>query len=84
MYTLEFDRRVRKDMQTLPNDAQRRVLAIFDKLQDNPFTVSYKKLREEDSYRVRMGDYRIVYNVDSAERKVTVLRVAHRKDVYRR
>lgn len=84
MYRLAFDKRVRKDMQTLPNDVQRRVLAIFDRLQDDPFTGPYKKLKGEDSYRARVGDYRIVYDVDLEERKVTVLKVAHRKDIYRR
>ena len=37
----------------------------------------------EDQYRIRQGDYRIVYHVDDAKREVTVLRIRHRKDAYR-
>lgn len=52
-------------------------------LQDNPGTKA-EKLAAQDAYRIRVGDYRIVFRVDDRAREVLVTRVKHRRDVYRR
>ncbi len=83
-YSLHFDRRAEKDLQALPVEVQRRILTALLKLQNDPAAVPSKKLVGEASYRVRIGDYRVVYNVDAAKQEITALKVAHRKDVYRR
>ena len=84
MYTLEFERRVRKELKALPSDVVRRVWEAFDRLRDDPFAGTYKKLVGANSYRVRVGDYRVIYDVNTVERKVTVLKVGHRRDIYHR
>lgn len=61
-----------------------RVKAAIDTLAENPRPSGAVKLAGRDDYRVRVGDYRIVYAVDDAERLVIVARIAHRRDVYRR
>ncbi|HXI58673.1 MAG TPA: type II toxin-antitoxin system RelE/ParE family toxin [Polyangia bacterium] len=43
-----------------------------------------EKLSGEEKYRIRQGNYRVLYEVDDAARKVTVVRVAHRREVYRK
>ena len=61
-----------------------RVKAAIDGLAENPRPSSAVKLAGRDDYRVRVGDHRIVYAVDDAERLVIVARIAHRREVYRR
>jgi mRNA interferase RelE/StbE len=56
----------------------------IDALADAPRPPGVVKLAGRDDYRVRVGDYRIVYAVDDAERLVLVARIAHRREVYRR
>lgn len=53
------------------------------RLQDDP-RLRAEKLAGEDSYRVRIGDYRIVFRVDDRAREVLVTRIKHRREVYRR
>ena len=50
---------------------------------ENPRPKISKKLKGKDSYRLRIGDYRIVYNIDDKNKTITVFRIRHRKDVYR-
>ena len=61
-----------------------RIRAAIDGLAENPRPSGAVKLAGRDDYRVRVGDYRIVYAVDGAERLVVVARIAHRREVYRR
>ena len=60
-----------------------RVLARINTLAANPRPHGVKKLQGVDSYRVRVGDYRIIYAVEDVVRLITVTRVGHRRDVYR-
>jgi mRNA interferase RelE/StbE len=56
--------------------------AIFD-LSDNPRPFGYKKLKGEDAYRIRVGDYRVIYEINDNTIIVTVVSVGHRKDIYK-
>ncbi len=61
-----------------------RVRRAIDGLATNPRPVGCVKLAGRDDYRIRVGDFRVVYGVDDAERMVLVARIAHRREVYRR
>jgi mRNA interferase RelE/StbE len=61
-----------------------RVRAVIDGLQADPRPVGCAKLAGRGDYRVRVGEYRVVYAVDDDQRLVIVGRIAHRRDVYRR
>lgn len=61
-----------------------RVGASIDELAGEPRTPGALKLAGRDDFRIRVGDYRIVYAVDDRERLVLVARIAHRREVYRR
>lgn len=61
-----------------------RIRDAVDRLADDPRPRGAEKLAGRDDYRVRVGDYRIVYAVDDGERLVLVARIAHRREVYRR
>ena len=68
------------DRQYLP-----RIVNAIESLADDPFPAQSKKLVDsESSYRLRVGDYRVIYQVDSEKKVVTIYHVRHRKDVYKR
>jgi mRNA interferase RelE/StbE len=74
------DRALRK----LPHDVQRRIVGEVAMLADDPQPAGVLKLTgDENLWRVRIGDYRVVYEIHEDRLIVLVLRVAHRKDVYR-
>ena len=61
-----------------------RIREAIDGLAEQPRPVGCQKLAGRDDYRIRIGEYRVVYAVDDAERVVIVARVGHRREVYRR
>ena len=52
-------------------------------LSQNPRPYGYKKLKGEEAYRIRVGDYRIIYEIDNDKIIVTVVSVGHRKEIYK-
>lgn len=72
-----------KQLTSLPIKISQIVLAEVRSLHDNPFPINSKKLVNRQGWRMRIGDYRILYTVDKLAKEVTVLSVAHRKDAYR-
>jgi mRNA interferase RelE/StbE len=83
-YNLSFKPSVQKDFRRLPKSAVERALKRIESLKDEPFPQGALKLEgAERLYRIRVGEYRIVYEVDTQLRGVTILYVRHRRDVYR-
>ena len=83
-YTVEFARRAVKSISRLPAREQQRVRAAIDLLVEEPRPPGCVALSGEDSvYRVRVGDLRILYEVFDARLVIQVIRVGHRRDVYR-
>jgi len=73
-----------RELDAMPKrDRQRLVLRITE-LARNPRPYGSEKLSGEDGYRIRQGNYRVIYSVDDSEKAVRILKIAHRKDVYRR
>ena len=74
-----------RELRKLPEDIKRRVAARIDALVGDPRPDGVERLQgEADLYRVRVGDFRIVYQVESKALVVLVVRIGHRRDVYRR
>ncbi|MCA1659084.1 MAG: type II toxin-antitoxin system RelE/ParE family toxin [Verrucomicrobiaceae bacterium] len=83
-YTVEFRRSAEKDLRRLEPAVQRRVLRAADALADNPRPNGCRKLQgSENAFRIRVGDYRVIYTVDDAVLIVAIERVRHRREVYR-
>jgi mRNA interferase RelE/StbE len=83
-YRVEVARRAMKALQGLPRSDQQRVRAAIDLLAHDPRPPGCVKLAgEERAYRVRTGDYRIVYDVLDDRLVVQVVRFGHRREVYR-
>jgi mRNA interferase RelE/StbE len=83
-YSLFIKESVQKDLQGIPKKDVRKILTRIKSLAHDPRPLDGEKLTGQDRYRLRQGRYRIVYAVQDREHAVTVVKVAHRKDVYRR
>ena len=82
-YSLIIKRSAEKEIRSLPSKTRRRVVAKIRSLAEQPRPPGYEKLAGRDAYRVRVGVYRVVYTIEDDRLIVTVVRVAHRRDVYR-
>jgi len=83
-YTVVFTRSARKELERLPQAPANRVISAIDRLSAEPRPVGVRKLQgAEDLWRVRVGEYRVIYAIDDTNRSVDVRVVRHRKDAYR-
>lgn len=82
-YKVELETRARREYQRLPPRACERVTDAIDDLQTDPRPPGCKKLVGATGYRIRAGDYRVLYTIDDAAGLVRVYRVGHRCEVYR-
>ncbi|MFM8552574.1 MAG: type II toxin-antitoxin system RelE family toxin, partial [Nitrospiraceae bacterium] len=84
-YSLQFKPSVEKDLDALPKPLIARVLSRIEQLHDDPFPHQAAKLQgAERLYRLRVGDYRIVYELDQQALRIVVHSVRLRSEVYRR
>jgi mRNA interferase RelE/StbE len=83
-YTLTLARSARKELEHLPSSIADRILSRLESLQENPRPHGAIKLQgEKNLWRMRVGDYRVVYSVDDTNKIVDVSVIRHRRDVYR-
>ena len=82
-YKLLFKKSVAKDLRLIPKKDVARILKCFDALSEDPRAPSCEKLSGLERYRVRQGAYRIIYEIQDDKLIVVVVKVAHRRDVYR-
>jgi mRNA interferase RelE/StbE len=83
-FRIEWKKSTRKDLRKLPASAADKIVEAVENLAENPFPHGVEKLSgSEHAYRIRLGDYRIVYEVVMESKLVEIQRVRHRKDVYR-
>jgi mRNA interferase RelE/StbE len=83
-YRIEFRPAARRELRRIPEPFRKRLATAIVALADTPRPPGSKRLRGPDGFhRVRVGDYRIVYLVEDRVLLICVVRVAHRKDVYR-
>lgn len=83
-YKLVFKKSVSKDLRSIPNKDVARILQRMEALQHNPRPVGSEKLSGQERYRIRQGVYRIIYEVVDELLVVTVVKIGHRKHVYKR
>ncbi len=82
-YEIFFRKSVWKDLKKVPKSNLNKILSRIQKLKDVPRPIGCEKLTDQELYRVRQGNYRIVYSIQKNELTVWVIKVGHRKNVYR-
>ena len=73
-----------KDLDKLPDKEVIRVASKIFLLSQNPRTIGTQKLTEQEAYRIRIGNYRILFEIDDTTESVLIYRIKHRKEVYKR
>lgn len=83
-YSVPFARSAREELRRVPTKDRERITDRIGALAGDPRPHGCEKLSTQDKYRIRQGDCRIVYTIDDVEVTVWVVRIGHRRDVYRR
>jgi mRNA interferase RelE/StbE len=84
-YELVWKKSAEKDLKKIDSQYIPQIIRKAENLSSDPFPENSRKIQgAETSYRIRIGDYRIIYQVDSGRRIVIIFHVRHRKDAYRK
>ena len=83
-FIIEFTSSAHREVKALERAVPRRLASHIDELAENPFPASSKKLKgQPDHYRLRIGDYRIIYRIEKKRVTIVVVKIGHRREVYR-
>ena len=83
-YSVRLEKAAERQLEKLPAEILGRVSQQLMDLERNPRQRNVKKLMGVEGYRIRVGDYRILFTIDDKSNQVRVYRVKHRKEVYRK
>lgn len=83
MYELFILRQAQKELAQLPSRTYETVRDAVQRLANQPRPEGCRKLRGREGWRIRVGKYRVIYEIDDPQGMVTVLHIGHRRDVYR-
>lgn len=82
-YEVKLKSSVKKQLKRLDKKQAERILVRIYLLADNPYPRGVEQLTGQKAYRIRVGDYRVIYEIQNNQLLVRVIRVGHRKDIYR-
>ena len=82
MYQIDLRRQAFKDLESIPADYARSISTHVDSLKQNPRPTNSKKLKGGAGYSLRVGTYRVLYDIDKAK-TITIYRIKHRREAYR-
>lgn len=82
-YSVLLKRSAAKELEALPLKDRRRVAVRIGALAEDPRSQGVEKISGQEKYRIRQGDYRVLYTIDDPALTVTVVKIGHRGDVYR-
>ena len=80
MYNLEWKENALRELEKLESSLARRILKKVDELSDNPFSKDIKRLKGCNDFRLRIGDYRVIFVIE--KNRIQILKVGHRKNIY--
>ena len=81
-YSVEILRHAQKQLSKIDRQEQSRIIAAIESFADNPRPAGCKKLSGRPAWRIRIGSYRVIYEIDDDRVRVLVITVGHRKDIY--
>jgi len=82
-YKVRIKPSAQKDLDAMPEAEVLKILSKISNLESEPHPVGVQKLHDHDGYRIRSGNYRILFEVNESNKSVLIYRVKHRKDAYR-
>lgn len=83
-YSVELKKSVERDIRKIPKKEIKRIVEAIERLAEEPRPSGSRKIKTtERTYRIRSGDYRVIYQIDEAEKTVLITHIRHRKDAYR-
>ncbi len=83
-YKLKWKRAATKEFKKLPKENQNKIINAVESLAQNPFSGNFRKMvNSKNSYRIRVGSYRVIYKIFKRQLIIEIIRVRHRKDAYR-
>ncbi len=82
-WTIFLKRSAKKELAAISSQMQLQIAKAIRALEIEPFPASSKKLKGRDEFRLRVGDYRILYTVDYASRTLSIAAIGHRREIYR-
>jgi mRNA interferase RelE/StbE len=84
VYEILLERRAEKDLRKLSSEPFQRIIAKIQSLSENPKPQGSRKIiGSKNDWRIRIGDYRAIYEIDEKEKLVKIMRVRHRREAYR-
>lgn len=83
-YSVRIKRSAERELKSLSKTALQRIIGKIRALSENPRPRGCEKLSSDERYRVRQGDYRVVYAVDDERQVVEIVKIGHRREVYRK
>ena len=83
MYQLDLRRQAYKDLESIPANYSRLIAKHIDSLENNPRPIDSKKLKGDAGYSLRVGTYRVLYDIDDKSKTVIIYRIKHRREAYR-
>jgi mRNA interferase RelE/StbE len=81
-YEVKFKKSAVKELADVPQKEQQIIIEKIEDLSENPYPHGYKKLKGEEAYRIRIGNYRVIYTIDNGVLEIEVIRIGHRKNIY--
>jgi len=81
-YKIEFKKSAVKELNSIPTDELEKIIIRIQNLADNPRPAGCKKLSKDEKYRIRIGNYRVLYLIEDNKLIVFIVKVGHRKDIY--
>jgi len=83
MYNILFEKSAQKNLYSLPKVEREKIFLSIQALSKNPRPNGYKKLAGRDGYRIRIGNYRVIYIIRDNVLTIVILNINHRKTIYR-
>ncbi len=83
MYQIDLRRQAYKDLESIPSDYASLIAKHLDSFESNPRPPDSKKLKGDAGYSLRVGTYRVLYDIDDKAKTVTIYRIKHRREAYR-
>ena len=84
-YKIQWKHSAEKELRGIDRQLISRILSAIESLAVEPYPTQHRKLQgSESSFRIRIGDYRVIYQVDTENKVILIYHVRHRKDIYRK